>query len=353
MEKAFQRFLGSVLNGKGQVLLFLIILVAGAAIRLVFSQPSGLELNELAYTSYPAPFPGRVVYSDDHQDLYLVVNRGNLYWRRGEEERLLAEGVVNLLAQQDRIWLKTQAEVSELILGIGALVPLLSATSPECREIPFAQAYLVGRDEGRFYLHFDTSVLGIGPDGVVEGPYYLEGRRNPSLVEGDWRRGVALVRDNAWVTYTGFMEQDRTQHPLGILKEAVLSPDATRIIYAVQEERWTEVWHALSDGAEAELIYRQEMVFSDLEALWNPDQSMAAVSILGYQGEASYSDDFHSATFLYQPGQAAVLLNKSTGPEIKALVPTAWDAREPLLWLNWLHQETPIPVGFRLFSHRR
>ena len=111
MEKAFQRFLGSVLNGKGQVLLFLIILVAGAAIRLVFSQPSGLELNELAYTSYPAPFPGRVVYSDDHQDLYLVVNRGNLYWRRGEEERLLAEGVVNLLAQQDRIWLKTQAEV--------------------------------------------------------------------------------------------------------------------------------------------------------------------------------------------------------------------------------------------------
>lgn len=352
MEKAYERFLGSILGGKGQVLLLLLFLAAVAALKFGFAQFGGLDLSQLAYTSASAPFPGRVVYSDDHRNLHLVVVQGNLHWRRGEENRLLAEDVVNLLVQQDRIWLKTKTEVSEVILSTGALVPLLSGSSPECSEIPFAQASLVGRGGQYFYLLSEPWVVGIGPDGVTEGPYYLEGRRHPALVEGDWRRGVAFVQDDAWIIYTGFLKDGKVRLPGGGLKEAVLSPDASQIIYAVQEEGRTEVWHAQSNGAGAERIYHREMVFSDLEALWNPDENILAISILGYQGEASFRDDFHSATFLYQPGQEIVMLSMSDGPEIKALVPTAWDAKESLLWFTWLHQEIPTPVEYRFFLRR-
>ena len=81
----------------------------------------------------------------------------------------------------------------------------------------------------------------------------------------------------------------------------------------------------------------------------NPDQSMAAVSILGYQEKPAIAT-LHS-NLPVQPGQAAVLLNKSTGPEIKALVPRPGDARAPAL-VEPLHQETPFPWD-SAFSHRR
>lgn len=349
MAKYFKQFLDAILSGKGQVLLLILILAAGVLVRFGVHSSQGLELAQLTFATSSAPFQGKVVYSDVSQDLYLVLVEDKLFWRRGEANNLLAEAVVNLLLQDNRLWLKTETQVAELIVSGGFLVPNLVTASPENQGVPFAQARLVGKGEEYYYLRSGSQVLGLGPQGLRAGSYELLGRRNAALVEGDWRRGVVFIQDDSWKVYTNYEDVQEVPSPRGKLREVVLSPNSSHIVYAIQVDKRTEIWHAQACGAGAELVYEWEMEFSDIEAMWTPDQNILAISVLGFQGEASFQDTFHSATFLYHPGQEIMVLSESHGPEIKALVPTAWDTQESVLWSYWLHEEVPTPVSYHLF----
>lgn len=352
MARGYKKFIGLISGGRGQALFLLIIFAVGAVMRFTFYRPQGLELAELSFSSSTASFQGTVVYSDVDQDLYLVLDGGSLFWRRGEENIELARDVVNLLVQEKQIWLKTATNINELICSTGAVVPQLNATSPDCQDIPFAQSRLVGKDKEGFYLHSGQVVQGIG-SGEVKGSYFFEGRRKPPFIERDWRQGVAFIQGKSWRVYVDLLARFQVEPSQGMLRDIVLSPSATHIVYAIQRESLTEVWYARVSGADAELLYKEEMQFSDLKALWSPNQGMMVVSILGYQGEGSFSDDFCSATFLFQPRKGMTVLSKFQGQEIKALIPTAWDTRAPLIWFNWLHEEQPVPVSYQLFSRHQ
>jgi len=350
----YKKLLGSLLGAKGQVVLLLVILLAAAVTRYSLPNQDYLSLDKLGFSSSTATEPGTVVYSDASQDLFLLVVGGNLLWRRGDESSFIAEDVINLHTHKGRFWIKTKTEVSELIISNGAVVQQLHASSPGCRDFAFAESRLVGTGDREFFLSTGPQVYGLAQWGLVEGPYHLEGRRDPQFLEGDWRQGVVFIEDNAWTVYINYMPQVRVkiEYDQGQLQGAVLAPDAATIIYAVQQGADVEVWHSKVAGIdEAELLYQQEMQFSSLEAIWAPDLSLTIVSVLGYEGEADFDDNFHSATFLYQPGQTTAMLNRSYGSQIRALFPTAWDSRENLIWFNWLHEEVPVPVSYSLFSH--
>lgn len=347
MISLYKRSLDAILSQQGQVLLLILILAAGILVRFCCGSKD-VDLTRLTFAISSAPFQGRVVYSDVSHDLYLVLTEDKLYWREGEENTLLANAVVNVLIQDHRFWLKTETQVTEFILDGHYLMPELAHASLVDLGASFAQAHLVGKGEHNYYLRSGLDVIGIDSQGMREGPFDLYGRRSPNLVEGDWRRGVVFVGDKSWRVYTNFI--DVKEGPLlgGKLREAILSPDASHLVYAIQADNLTEIWHAQASGAGAELIYEWEMEFSDIEALWSPDHNLLAISVLGFQGEAGFGDEFHSATFLYQSGQDIRVLSESNDREIKALVPTAWDVGAQVVWFNWLHEEAPTPISYRL-----
>lgn len=342
-----------LLGRKSQTWLFLGLLIAGGVARFTLFAGDKITLDRVGFVAHTSQEQGQVVYSCTACDLLLLVTQGNLHWKSGEESFIIAENVVNLYSGQESLLVKTRAAIGEVRPDTGDYEELVRTESIDYPGFLFSEARLVGVSGQRFYLSYQDLVLGVETDGVVEGPYSFDGRRNPKLVESDWRSGAAFVRDNSWTVYVNF-RQDETAHieqNLGVLQDVIMSAAASEVIYALQAGTESQVLHAKVDGSEAEIIYREEIKFSSLEAVWSPDSRLVAVSILGYQEDAGYDDTFICTTFLYQPGRSGTaVLSRNLGPEVRALVPTAWDSQKPLLWFYWLHQETPAPVYYSFFN---
>ncbi len=351
MATVVKRLLGAFLSGKGHIFLFILVLAAAAVFRFVWLVPRGIPMEQLSFSSAPGDEWGKILFSDVNKNRFLIARGDSLYWRHGDELRPVAHNLVNVLYSQGRFWLKTQREVSELIFNNGAVLTQL--TSAGSGSISFVHSRLVGVKGGCFFLNSGPVVEGLSIQGQAEGPYYLEGYRMARLLEGDWQRGVVLVKDNAWTVFVNFMERERVvlSYEQGRLCQAELSASGDQVIYAVQKGNEVQVWHAKSNGERSTLLYSEEMNFSSMEAVWAPDGSYVAVFVLGFEGAAGVEDTFHSATFLYQPGKGKAMLHKSRDVEIRGLVPTAWDVSESSIWFYWLHEEEPVPVKYTLFRH--
>lgn len=344
-KQLYRKLLGAILAGNGQAWLLIAILALLTVIRFTFQ--FGIPLNELGYVSAQVDSEGIVVYSNG--DRKLLLDDSVLRWMDGEDHTDVAGNVINLHIQQDSIWIKTPTEISNFNTKTGAPTQVLTAeTLPG---IPFARARLVGTAPGLYYLSYDDAVRVVGEDGKREGPYYLQGRRRDRLVESNWKKGVAFIEDNSWTIFVDFKPAStvRIEHERGQLMEVVLSPCSSELLYALQNQGFTEVWHARSNGSRSSLVYKGEKNFSSLEAIWSPESKQIALNILGYQRDAQPGDNFDSQTLLYQPGQGILPLATFFGTEVRALMPTAWDRGGKSIWFTWLHEEVNRPVMYSLF----
>lgn len=346
MNRFFKKIIGALLSSKGQIWLLFLLLALSLTVRFAWLAPKGITLDRLGFAAETSQEQGIVVYSRKGGNQLLLLNRGNLFWQDGEDTACIAEDVLNLYYNQGRIWVRTSSEIAEVNLPRGTADLQIGGEGLKT----VAGARLVGVLEDRFFLDSGESVLAVNEHGLVEGPYYLEGKRRQRLIEPDWRSGVAFIQGNAWIVARNFRLGEPVPVEQGELMDVLLSPDAREVVYAVQKGPETEIWYAQVNGTGAELLYRREKHFSSLEALWSPDLQLVAITVLGYQEDAGFDDEFISSTFLYQPGRRGIaVLAKSQGGEVRALVPTTWDRDGEMIWFYWLHEEETVPVFYRLF----
>jgi len=352
MKNLTKILVGAVLSGNGQILLLILLLAGGLAVRYTWFSSESIPLDRLGFMSETSQEKGAVVFSRTARNQLLVLEKGQLYWTDGVITINIVENVVNLHSHQGRFWAKTNTEIGEINILNGSWNQLVTVDRLGEKGIAFAQARLIGVQGDRFYLSNDDGVRVIEERGIVGGPYHFEGRRNFMLVEPSWFHGVLFVQNNSWTMYINFQPRKPVQlgHNQGDLLEALLSPDVANVMYAVQKGPITEIWFARANGSGAELLYQNEMNFSSLKAIWSPDSTMVVVNVLGYEIDAGLDDRFHSTTFLYQPGNlGTAVLSTSQGSEVRALFPTTWDSTAQMIWFYWLHEEEPVPVTYNLF----
>lgn len=339
-----------LLDRRGQVLLLFLLLAAAAVLRFTLFVSNDIDLDKMGYVADVSQTRGKVISSCSNSG-QLILDKSRLLWTKGDEQKLVADDVVNLLSVQDRIWVKTRDHIALVKKDSGVSFVLLKVENLKGKGIPFPDARLVGVGENRFYLNFGSSVIGVEEQGIVEGPYHMDGRLQPLLVEANWRDWAVSIRDNSWVIYSNFrpVKQVRVNWERGLLRDAYLSPDGSHLTYVLQQEDNYQVWHAAMDGSMAELLLQKDNSFSSLYILWSPDSRMAVITVLGYgDDESDYL--YSSSTLIYKAWEGSTVLSKSQGAEVKALIPTAWDCREHIIWFYWLHEEEPYPVYYRLFE---
>ena len=343
---------GALLGGKGQVLLLLFLLSALIAGRFIWFQPHGIPLNQLGYAVETSGDYGAVLFSRNGNEQQLILNGDDLLWRGGETTEQIAQHVVNLHSSQDRVWVKTRTEITEVDMLTGTAVKLLSVEDSSDSGLSFEDARLVGVEDEQFYLVNGDLLQVMDWDGRFKEPYYFDGRRSPTGVEPNWRQGVLFFQSNTWTLYLDFSPEKpvRLDHRRGELQEVILSPDGSSVVYALQRDQSTEIWYSRINGSDAKNLYVKDKIFSSFKAVWSPDSSLLVMTVLGYEKDAGYDDNFISATLLHQPGrQGTMALSKSYGPEVRALTPTAWDLDEYNIWFYWLHQEQISPVSYSLY----
>jgi len=346
LAKWTNKFISAMVSNGGQFFLLIFILALAAVLRFALANDQ-VPLMELSFKSEAAQHIGKVISSRRGGEELIIFHEGSLRMN----ESPLAQNVVNVYGGQGEHWVKTEEAIVEIDLDSGVGMEKLSGDN--VARPSFAQARLVGVKDGRYFLYFADQVEILDENGMVEGPYYLEGWRKPRLLEEDWRRGVALLNGNSWTIYVDFRAQTTVELPLeqGELRDVYLSRDASSVIYVLQLEDQVQLWYAQANGAQAQLIHQGQKWFSSMEVVWSPDQTTVVISVLGYAEDAGPEDEFSSTTLMYRPrGQESIVLNKSQGHEIQAMVPTAWDADEFMLWFNWLHQEQPVPTFYTFFS---
>lgn len=346
----FKKVADFLLDRKGQVLLLFLLLAAAAALRFTLFVSNDIDLDNMGYVAEVSQTRGKVISSCSSSGRF-ILDRSKLLWIKGDEQKLVADDVVNILSFQDRIWVKTRDHIALVKKDSGMSFVLLSNDNLRGMGIPFPDARLVGIGEDRFFLNFGSSVIGVEKQGIVEGPYHMDGRLQPLLVEANWRDWAVSIRDNSWVVYSNFrpVKQVSVNWERGLLRDAYLSPDGSHVIYVLQQEDHYQVWYGSKDGSRAELLHQEEDLFSSFYALWSPDSRMVVITVLGYaDDETDYS--YSSSTLIYKAWEGGTVLSNSQGREVKALIPTAWDCREHIIWFYWLHEEDPYPIYYRLFE---
>jgi hypothetical protein len=344
---------GAILGGKGQILLLLILLSSVITARFVWFSPGGIPLDRVGYTVETSGDQGAVLFSKKGGEQQLILEGENLHWKSGGKNELIAGQVVNLHFHQGRIWVMTRSVIYEVNMQTGTGSKLLSVDDLDDKGMSFKNSRLVGvEQDGRLYLIEGEILKVINGKGLIEGPYLFDGRRTPKLVEPDWRTGVVFMQGNSWILYINLSPQEpvRLDYQLGELQEVLLSPTGSHVVYALQQGQRTEVWYSRANGTNPQLLYHKDKIYSNLQAMWSPDSSLVVLTVLGYETDASYDDNFISSTLLFQPGQqGTVALSRSFGPEVKALIPTAWDSDAFIIWFYWMHEEQIMPVSYSLF----
>lgn len=347
------KLVNSILGRRGQIWLLFLLLAVAAAIRFTYFASPEFSLDRLAFVAETAEHRGRVVHSGSSGDHLLLLEQGNLIWLQEDELRIVTSDVVNLYANQGRLWVKTRDSIAKVETDSGTGIELLKIDYMEVKGIPFADARLIGIRDKRYYLSYGSSVIGIEENGIVEGPYHIEGRRQPLLVETDWGTGAAFIQGNSWVVMYNFMPAKTvsiSEHK-GVLLDIRMSPDASEVMYALQQGNVCQVWWSGADGTGAELIYQGDFIFSSLEAIWS-SEGMIVLTVLGYEVCPELEFLYFSSTHLFKRGwRDTAVLSKTQGTDVRALIPTAWDSRASKIWFYWLHEEEPRPVLYRLFQN--